>query len=77
MSSARVNPSDLFKSVTPSDSTDTTGIRSLYIQASGNVALEDKQSNQVTFAVTVGQILPIQPAKVLATGTTATVIALY
>lgn len=77
MSSARLNASDLFRTITPNDSTSTEGIRSLYIQASGNVALEDKQGTQVTFAVTVGQVLPVQPSKVLATGTTATVIGLY
>jgi len=77
MSSARVNSSDLFRAITPSDVTATTGIRSIYIQATGNVALEDKQGNAVTFAVTVGQVLPVQPAKVLATGTTATVIGLF
>ena len=77
MSKARINTSDLFRLITKSDSTTTKGIRSLYIQASGNVALEDKQGNQVTFAVTAGQVLPVQPSKVLSTGTTATVIGLY
>ena len=73
--SGLVNPSAKFKTLTPSDSEQLTEVRSLYIQASGNVVATDIEGNQVTFAVTVGQVLPIQP-KFLNASTTATVIGL-
>ncbi len=77
MSITSVSTADKWGAVTPSDSTDTTGIRALYVTVAGNVNLEDKQGTTAIFPVTAGQILPLSPAKVMTTSTTATVLALY
>ena len=49
--------------------------RALYASTSGNIVIDDMNDNTVTFAVSAGQILPVQ-AKRLTTATTATVIGL-
>ncbi len=58
--------------VTPSDSTDLSGTRSIYVGVTGDISVHMKGSTtSVTFvAVPVG-ILPIQVDKILATGTDA------
>jgi len=61
--------------IAPSDSTDLpTRPLALYCIASGNVALRDETGTDITYPVTVGQVLPFRPVRVLATGTTATVV---
>lgn len=65
--------------VTPSDTAALSGVRSLYIGVSGDVAVMfPGQKTAVTFkSVSIG-ILPIQPEKVMSTNTTATdILALY
>jgi len=60
-------------SVTPSDSTDLSGTRSIYVGVAGNVSVHMKGSTtSVTFVAVSAGILPIQVDKILATGTTAT-----
>ena len=61
--------------VTPDDNTDLTYVaRSLYIGATGNVAVVTADGDTVTFvAVPVG-ILPVMVSRVKSTGTTATSI---
>lgn len=57
-----------------SDSVDlTSGIpQAIYIGVTGNIVVTDKKGNKATFtAVPVG-ILPIQPVRIDATGTTVT-----
>ena len=63
-------------SVTTSDVT-VTNYRALYIQTDGNINVEGEDGVTAIFAVTAGQVLPVQPKKVLATSTTATCIGLY
>lgn len=67
--------------VTPSDATDlTNGIaRSLYIGATGDVAVITLNGDTVTFVGAVaGSTIPIFVKRVLSTGTTATsIVALY
>lgn len=62
--------------VTPSDTTTfnhTNRPRGLYIGVTGDVAVEFEGGATATFtAVPAGTILPICPAKILSTGTTAT-----
>lgn len=71
-------PASKLVAITPSDVTDLTalGIRSLYIGGAGNVAIQAiNDAAPVTLtAVPAGTILPILPAKVMSTGTTATLI---
>jgi hypothetical protein len=67
--------------VTPSDSTDLTysTCRAIYIGGDGNISLVDGNAATIVFTgVTAGSILPVQTARINATGTTATsIIALY
>lgn len=74
--SARINTANKWLTITPSDSVDQPYFRALYAQTTGNVALRDVRNNDVTFAVTAGQVLPVQPKRVLFTGTSATMIGL-
>jgi hypothetical protein len=67
--------------VTPSDSTDLTysTCRAIYVGGDGNISLVDGNGATIVFSgVTAGSILPVQTARINATGTTATsIIALY
>ena len=67
--------------VTPSDSTDLTysTCRAIYVGGDGNISLVDGNAATIVFTgVTSGSILPVQTARINATGTTATsIIALY
>ena len=66
----------LHVAITPSDSTDLPiRPRALYCIASGNVAIRDEAGTDITYPVVVGQIFPFRPVRVLATGTTATVVS--
>lgn len=62
--------------VTPDDNASLTGVRSLYIGGSGNIAVVTRgRTTAVTFtAVPAGTILPVQAVKVNSTNTTATAI---
>ncbi len=69
------NPASGVIAVTPSDSTVLANVQRLYIGGAGNVAVTMKDGSTATFtAPPVGTILPIQCTKVMATGTTATLI---
>lgn len=62
----------------PSDTVDLPfRPRSLYISAGTAVVIRDELGNNVTYAVTPGQILPFRAQRILATGTNATVIVWY
>ena len=67
--------------VTPSDSTDLTysTCRAIYVGGDGDISLVDGNAATIVFSgVTAGSILPVQTARINATGTTATsIIALY
>jgi uncharacterized protein YabE (DUF348 family) len=63
--------------ITPSDGTDlTANVRAIYVGGAGNLTVQMAgDASQVTFtAVSVGTLLPIQVSRVLATGTTATLL---
>lgn len=86
-----IEPSSLFKSVTPSDTiplqygTGTTSntynqlkARALYIGVAGNVAVKDDNGNTTTFSNVPVGLLRVSPAYVMATNTTATsIVALF
>lgn len=76
MSSGEIKSAVKWVAVTPSDSTETD-YRALYVLTDGNLNLEGSDANAEIFAVTAGQILPVQPKKVLSTSTTATCLGLY
>lgn len=69
------SPADRHFAITPSDSTDLDPMpRALFCEAAGTVALRDKTGTTISYTLAQGQILPFRPARVLATGTTATVL---
>ena len=72
-----VSTSDQFITITPHDVTVIKACRGLFVKTDGNLNLGDKNGNTEIFAVTAGQILPIQPTRVLSTSTTATCIGLW
>ena len=76
--SNRTAPATKWLAITNSD---TAGLladaRSLYIVTGGNLVIEDVNANTETFPVSAGQILPVSPVRVFATGSTATCLALY
>ena len=69
------------RNVTPNDSTDLAlgTCRALYIGTGGDVSIVDLGGETVVFVgALAGSVLPIQTARVNATGTTATnIVALY
>lgn len=74
-----ISPASGAFAVTASDATVLSGVRGLYVGGAGNLVVEmlnpESVSATVTFnAVPVGTVLPIAVERVLATGTTATLI---
>jgi hypothetical protein len=64
--------------VTPSDSTDLpVRPRALFVQSAGTAALQDKGGQVVTYDLAAGAVLSIRPVRVLASGTTAQLVAWY
>lgn len=68
------SPADRHFAIAPSDTVDITPRpRALYCQTGGNLRLRDAAGTDLTYAVTAGQTIPFRAARVLLTGTTATV----
>lgn len=79
-SSAAASPAYKWVAITPSDATNMkAGCRGVYVGGAGNVAAVGQDDVAETFtAVPVGTFMPIQPKRINATGTTATLLlALY
>lgn len=76
---SRINlPALEWAAITPSDTAKISPVpRSLYVTVSGNLVMKGADDVSGTFPVTVGQTLACSPNKIMATGTTATVIALW
>ena len=70
MSQGETKPAVRWTAISPSDSADLT-FRAIWINGAGNIALRDEVGNDETFTVTAGTLLPVQPKRVLLTGTTA------
>lgn len=70
------DPADRVVAVTPSDATDLTGVRGLYVGGEGDVVVRmvNAPSTTVTISsVAAGTILPVRVTRVMA-ATTATAI---
>lgn len=68
-------PADRHFPIIPSDSVDLSiRPRVLYCTAAGTVAVRDGQGQDVTYPLDAGQVLLFSPVRVLASGTTATVV---
>lgn len=64
--------------ITPSDSEDLpTRPRAIYCNGGGDAVLRDEGGVDVTYTMTVGQRIEGRFVRVMATGTTATLVAWY
>jgi len=64
--------------VIPSDMSDLpVRPRALYVNASGTAVLQDNDGETVSYELAAGTVLSVRPTRVLATGTTAQLIAWY
>jgi hypothetical protein len=78
------NPTALFSArriaaVTPSDSTDLTGVRALWVGGTGNLSIKCvDDSAAVTIVIpTAGVLLPLFVSRVMAATTATSIVALY
>ena len=74
------DPADRVAAVTPSDSTDLTGVRGLYVGGAGDVVV--RMVNAPTTTVTIstvaaGTILPVRVTRVMAATTATAITAFY
>lgn len=61
--------------ITPSDSEDLpVRPRALFVLADGNLVVRDELGVDITYPVTAGTLLTFRAVRILATGTTATVV---
>lgn len=77
---SRVDPASNFVAVAPSDTVDLAQApRALFVGTGGSLILRNAAGVSVTFKnVQSGALLPVQPRRVLATGTTAAdIVAFY
>ena len=64
--------------IVPSDSSDLpVRPRAVYVNVAGTAVLQDNAGETVSYEVGAGAVLSIRPARVMATGTTAQLIAWY
>jgi hypothetical protein len=69
------DPAVRHHAITPNDSADlAVRPRALYCTAAGDVVVRDQAGNDITYPMLAGQVLPFRAVRVLATGTTATVV---
>ncbi len=73
-----ISPAVSHYAIVPSDSADLpVRPRAIYVNASGTAVLQDNDSESISYDLTVGAILSIRPVRVMATGTTAQLVAWY
>lgn len=79
MSSDRTKSATSWQAITPSNTDNLTPQPvGVYVGTAGNLAIEGETGPATLVAVPAGSWLPIQPLKVLATGTTAAdIVAFY
>lgn len=64
--------------IVPNDAADLpVRPRAVYVNAGGSAVLQDNDGQTVTYEVVAGTTLSLRPTRVLATGTTAQLIAWY
>ena len=69
------SPALFHQAITPSDSADLSPRpRVLYCSAAGTAVLRDGAGTEQSYTLLQGQILPLSPLRVLASGTTASLI---
>ena len=64
--------------IIPSDATDLpVRPRAVYVNLAGTAVLQDNDGEAVSYDLAAGTVLSIRPTRVLATGTTAQLVAWY
>lgn len=74
------DPADRVAAVTPSDATDLTGVRALYVGGAGDLVVRmiNAPDSTVTIStVSAGSLLPIRVTRVMAATTATAITALY
>lgn len=69
------SPAIRHSAITPDDSADLARRpRALRVESGGTLVLRDAAGTDLSYTVFAGEILPLRPVRVLATGTTASVV---
>jgi len=64
--------------ITPSDTSDLpVRPRAVYVNTAGTAVLQDNDGEAVSYDLAAGMVLSLRPVRVLATGTTAQLVAWY
>lgn len=64
--------------INPSDAVDLpVRPRAVFVNTAGTAVLQDNDGEAVSYNLTAGAVLSIRPTRVLATGTTAQLVAWY
>jgi len=64
--------------IIPSDISDLpVRPRAIYVNAAGTAVLQDNDGEAISYELAAGSVLSVRPTRVLATGTTAQLIAWY
>lgn len=71
------DPAGKLVAVTPSDTTDLTGCRALWVGTSGDLVVKDMSGTQVTIANATVQYHPIRVTRVMAATAASDIVALY
>ena len=70
------SPADVHRVITPNDLADLTfKPRAIIALTSGNVAVQDKLGTSIIYPIIAGYPLPFRATRILATGTTASLVA--
>ena len=72
------SPAVAHYAITPSDTDDLpVRPRAVYVNSGGTAVLQDHDGEAVSYDVVAGMVLSMRPMRVLATGTTAQLVAWY
>ncbi len=72
------SPAVAHYAVIPSDAADLpVRPRAIYVNASGTAVMQDNGGEAISYELAAGTVLSIRPKRVLASGTTAQLIAWY
>lgn len=72
------SPAVAHYAITPSDTDDLpVRPRAVYVNSGGTAVLQDNDGEAVSYDVVAGMVLSMRPMRVLATGTTAQLVAWY
>ena len=69
------SPASLHYAITPNNGADLPRRpRAIRAMTAGTVAIRDEAGTDITYTVDAGEVIPLRAVRILATGTTATVV---